>query len=84
LSGVEILATAFANLLTDRALRPSEALVAAAIVLAFGFVIGASVYFLPALVAVPLAIAMSGLYGVGVQWAFNEAVLWLPLATPVL
>jgi adenylate cyclase len=84
LSGVEIMATAFANLLTERALRPSGPGLTALIVLAFGLVIGVGVYLLPAMAAVPLALALAGLYAVGAQWAFNQAHLWLPLATPIL
>lgn len=84
LSGVEIMATAFANLLTDRTLRPSGSVLAASITGAFGLVVGAGTYLLPAMGAVPLAFAVSGLYGVGAQWAFNGAALWLPLATPLL
>ncbi|UCC56501.1 MAG: adenylate/guanylate cyclase domain-containing protein, partial [Gammaproteobacteria bacterium] len=84
LSGVEIAATAFANLLTDRSLRPAGALVTAAILLVIGFVLAAGIYLLPAMTAVPLAMLLSGLYVAGVQSAFNVFDLWLPLAIPML
>lgn len=84
LSGVEIAATGFGNLLTDRSLRRSEPQTTAAILLIFGGILGAGVYVLPALMAVPLALALAVLYGVMVQYGFNAADLWLPLATPIL
>jgi adenylate cyclase len=84
LSGVEIAATAFANLLTDRSLRPSGALATAVILLLVGLILGSGIYLLSAVVAVPLALLLSGLYIAAVQMAFNSADLWLPLAIPVL
>jgi adenylate cyclase len=84
LSGVEIAATGFANLLTDRSLRPAGLLTTAAMLLAVGFLLGAGIYLLSATIAVPLALLLSGLYIAAVQYAFNTADLWLPLAIPVL
>lgn len=84
LSGVEIMATAFANLLGDRALQPIGLPATGAILLVFGLVVGSGVYLLPATIAVPLAFAVAGLYGGGAQWSFNQAELWFPVATPVL
>ncbi|HET6521458.1 MAG TPA: adenylate/guanylate cyclase domain-containing protein [Geminicoccaceae bacterium] len=84
LSGVEIMATAFGNLLTDAALRPFDPLDAALMVAAFGLIVGVSAYMLPALLAVPLLVGLAAAYAVGVQTAFNGSHLWLPLATPIL
>jgi adenylate cyclase len=84
LSGVEIAATAFANLLTDRSLRPTGTLATAVILFVVGFVLGTGIYLLSAKVAVPLALLLSGLYVAGVQFAFNAGDLWLPLAIPML
>ena len=84
LSGVEIMATAYANLLTQRTLLPSSPLSSALVVLAFGFAAGILVYLLPATVGVPAAFALTALYAGALQWRFNEADLWLPLATPAL
>jgi adenylate cyclase len=42
------------------------------------------VYLLPATVAVPAAFALTALYAGVLQWRFNEADQWLPLATPAL
>jgi adenylate cyclase len=84
LSGVEIAATAFANMLTDRSLRPASVLATAIILLLAGLILGAGIYLLSATIAVPLALLLSGLYVAGVQTAFNVADLWLPLAIPML
>ncbi len=84
LSGVEIMATAYANLLSQRTLLPSPAAISALAVLAFGLLAGILAYLLPATSAVPAVFAFTALYGGLLQWRFNEADLWLPLATPAL
>lgn len=84
LSGVEIAATSFANLLTDRALHPLDALPAAALLALFGLVLGALVYLLPAAWGVPIALTLAAAYAIGAQYGFNTRDLWLPLATPIL
>ena len=84
LSGVEIMATAFANLLRDDALRHSDPALTAALLFGFGFALGLGIYLLPAMLAVPLAVGFAVLYAAAVQWAFNAAYLWLPVATPML
>jgi len=84
LSGVEIAATAFANMLTDRSLRPAGLLTTTIILFLAGLVLGAGIYLLSATIAVPLALLLSGLYVIGVQLAFNLGDLWLPLSIPML
>jgi adenylate cyclase len=84
LNGVEILATAYANLLSQRTLRPSDTMTKAFFVLSFGLLAGILAYLLPATAAVSSALALTGLYYGFVQWRFNETNLWLPLATPAL
>ncbi len=84
LSGVEIMATALANLVTDTAIERAGPGTTVAAVVIFGFVIGFLIYALPALIAVPLTFLLTGLYAAGAQWLFNESALWLPWATPLL
>lgn len=84
LSGVEIAATSFANLLTNRALKPLDALPTAAVLTAFGLVMGALVYLLPALWGVPLALTLAASYAIAAQHGFTARDLWLPFATPLL
>ena len=84
LSGVEIAATAFGNLLTDSSIEPVNNVQALALLLAFGIVIGVLAYFLPAMLGVPLAISLAAAYAFTAQWLFNSGNHWLPLATPLL
>ena len=84
LSGVEIMATAYANLLSQRTLQPSATMISALAVVAFGLIAGILAYLLPATLAVPAVFAFTALYAGLLQWRFNEADLWLPLATPAL
>lgn len=84
LSGVEIAATAFANLLTDRSIRLLGAWETLGLLLVFGLVIGLIAYLLPAMIGVPLAIALAVAYAVAAQWLFNNGDWWMPLATPML
>jgi len=84
LSGVEIAATAFSNLLTDRSLNSPDGWTTLAGLLLFGLFMGAMVYLLPAIAGVPLAISLAALYAIGAQMSFNQADAWLPLATPLL
>ena len=84
LSGVEIAATAFANLLTDSALVETGPLATAGMLLLFGAVFGGGVYWLRASRAIPLALLLGGFYVLAVQNLFDTYALWLPLAIPVL
>ncbi|HEX6141953.1 MAG TPA: adenylate/guanylate cyclase domain-containing protein [Geminicoccaceae bacterium] len=83
LAGVEIAATAFANLLDGRTLSPVRGWSLAALLLCFGLVVGGSAALLPALLAVPATFALALAYGWLAVLAFHEA-LWPPLAIPLL
>lgn len=84
LSGVEIAATAFANLLHDETITPPGAGALLAVLAGFGFVIGAVAYLAQAMWGVPLVFALAGAYSWGVTYAFAQAHQWWPLATPLL
>jgi adenylate cyclase len=84
LSGVEIMATAFANLLTDRTLRPANSAISAGLLLVFGLLVGVTASILPALWAIPLTLAAASFCAWFNQMAFNTQDLWLPVATPFL
>lgn len=84
LSGVEIAATAFANMLSGRAIKPAPAAASAALAGGLGLAAGVAAALLPALVVVPSAIAGASLYALAAQAAFSRSDLWLPLATPLL
>lgn len=84
LSGVEIAATAFANLLTDQSVKPLGAGSTLLILLVFGLVFGTLLYLTPAVLGVVLAFGLAGLYVVSAQMSFNTTGFWWPLATPLL
>jgi adenylate cyclase len=84
LSGCEIMATAFANLLTDRTITPLNPGLALVLVALFGIVVSQLVFWPSAYVAVPLVLAAAGAYGYGAGQLFARADLWLPMATPLV
>ena len=84
LSGVEIMATAFGNLLTDRTLRPADGAASAGLLLVFGLLVGGLASSLPALWAIPLTLAAATVCAWVNQIAFDSRELWLPVATPFL
>jgi adenylate cyclase len=84
LSGVEIAATGFSNLRTNRSLTPVGGWFAVGVLAGFGLLIGLLVYILPAYVGVPVALLLAAGYAFAAQAAFNgQAMLW-PVATPLL
>jgi adenylate cyclase len=84
LSGVEIAATAFGNLLTDSSIKLLGAWETLALLVSFGMIIGMLAYFLPAMMGVPLAIVLAFAYAATAQWLFNAGDHWMPLAIPLL
>ena len=84
LSGVEIAATAFANLLHDQSLRLPNALTMLVILFFFGFLVSSLICFTPAILSVPASVLISAGYIFFAQVQFDDSYLWLPLATPVL
>lgn len=84
LSGVEVAATAYANLLTDRTLKPLGTWETFVTLLMLGSALATMAYLLPALLGVPLALGLATLYAITAQWAFNISDVWMPLATPLV
>jgi len=84
LSGVEIAATAFANLLHSQSLQIPDAATTLIIVFTFGLLLSILIYFTPAILGVPVSIIIVASYVFYAQILFNDSYLWLPLATPVL
>lgn len=83
LSGVEIAATAYANLREDGHVRPVSRGLHAAVVIGAGLVLGV-VGTLLAPVMAAAGIAVSGaLYAATAYGLFVASALWLPLAVPV-
>ena len=84
LSGVEIAATAFGNLLHDQSIITPNALNTLAILFCFGLVVTLVTYFSAPILGVPASIALVMAFGYYAQLQFNDSQTWLPLATPVL
>jgi adenylate cyclase len=84
LAGVEIAATALANLLEDRLLQPAGPWAALAWLGLFGFTVGLIARRLPAVTAIPAALLLAALLYAGAALAFARQQLWLPVAIPLL
>lgn len=84
LSGVEIAATGYANLLTDRSLTPVAPLTAAAALVLFGILLGTLAYVLPGWMGVPVVLALAAAYGTVAQVLFNDHAVMVPVAVPLL
>lgn len=83
LSGVEIAATAFANLLDDRSVRPLNGLASFFLVLSWGLAIGMVGRNVRIAFAAVVAIIAGGIYLAAARYAFGAAGLWLPLIVPL-
>ena len=84
LSGVEIAATAFANLLEGRLLQPLEPGLSLALLVAFGIAIGGLGGAFHAPVAVPATLLVGGSFYAAAALLFARQNLWLPVVTPLL
>ena len=83
LSGVELAATAFANLLEDRPLRPAGTAWALAIVAAWAVVLAAVCHTLRPARAVAAAAVLAALYLWLISDRFANAAWWWPSVTPI-
>ncbi|MGD2056494.1 MAG: adenylate/guanylate cyclase domain-containing protein, partial [Gammaproteobacteria bacterium] len=83
LSGVEIAATAFANLLEDAPVTPVPLHLHYLVLLCWGLLAGALCRLLPVFPAVLGSIGLAGLYASASYLLFRETQTWLPLVIPV-
>jgi len=83
ISGVEIAATAVANLLEGRPLQPLPALAQLAIVVVWGFVIGLVCRVLRPAQAAMVALGLAIAYAAVAYERFADATIWLPLVVPL-
>jgi adenylate cyclase len=84
LSGVEIAATAFGNLLEDVPVRPLDARARIALVFLWGLVIGTFCRLFPPLIAALGATAAGIMYLVAARSHFAADGLWYPMTIPLL
>ncbi len=84
LSGVEIAATAFANLLEGRQVHSPPPSLRLLTIIAWGLLVGSLLRLLPA-VHLPAAALLLGMAYLSLAWwLFSLNGLWLPLVTPLL
>lgn len=82
-NGVEIAATAFANLLDDFPVEPLSRIGAAALLLAWGLVVGLACGWLAPGFALAVAAGLAAAYGAVVLNLFASHGVWLPLVVPL-
>jgi len=83
LSGVEIAATAFANLLESMPVQPLRLGEHALFVFLWGAVLGMACRLLPTIPAAVAAGGLSGLYLLFAHQQFTNSGIWYPLAAPL-
>lgn len=84
ISGVEIAATAFANLLERRPVRLLDPLGQVLVLALWGLAVGGLLRLVPGLAVIPAALGMSALYASAAYYLFARDALWLPLVVPLL
>jgi adenylate cyclase len=83
ISGVEIAATAFANLLEDRPITPLKGSLHLLAVFVFGLIQGLTCAVLPAGIATLCVLSIGCIYVIVAIAYFNNLSLWLPVAIPL-
>jgi adenylate cyclase len=84
LSGVEIAATAFANLLENMPIRPLHFHSYLAVLLLWGALLGITGHLLPTIIAIFSAMLMSIVYFAIVYYQFTTIGSWYPSIIPLL
>ncbi len=84
LSGVEVAATAFSNLLEDSFIEPAPALVFIAAIVFAAFTFCAVGFLLPVSISATVSAAIILIYLAFAQLLFNRLGIWMPLAIPFL
>ncbi|MGZ3598182.1 MAG: CHASE2 domain-containing protein [Syntrophales bacterium] len=84
ISGVEIAATAFANLLEDRPIQPLSFWGHIATLFFWGALIGTIAYVFPTFIAGIIVLSWMALYFAGVVYLFNTTGTWWTFVVPLL
>ncbi len=84
ISGVEIAATAFANLLEDRSVQPLSFWAHFATLLLWGVVMGMVCYLFPTFIASLIALGLMVLYFIVALYQFKTAGNWYTFVLPLL
>lgn len=83
LSGVEIAATAFANILEDMHVEPLSYPGHIALMISWGMIMGLFCRFFPTIIAAGSAIGFGIIYLLGTQYQFDQNGMWYPLVIPL-
>ncbi len=83
ISGVEIAATAYANLLHGGLIEPAPRVPSWVALLFFGLLVGLTACLLPVRIVLLAALGLAALYGLGAYLLFTRADLWPPLVVPL-
>ncbi|MDH4231862.1 MAG: adenylate/guanylate cyclase domain-containing protein [Nitrospirota bacterium] len=83
ISGVEIMATAFANLVEDEPVRPVSSYAHIALLLLWGLAMGAVCRQFPPVIAAVSVIGASILYLAAARHVFAAAGTWVPVVVPL-
>ena len=84
MSGIEIAATAFGNLLEGTSLKVPEQPAEFGMLVGFGIVIGLLAYLLPGTLSVMATALLATGWLAMASILFNQSQLWLPVAVPLL
>ena len=84
ISGVEIIATAFANLLEQRTLLASSSWSDILILTVWAMILGVGLRLFPGSAQLPLSVLFAVIYCAIAYYTFVRYTTWLPLAVPVL
>lgn len=84
ISGVEITATAFANMLEDMSVKPLGLLAHLVTIFFWGVGLGIFCFLLPPLIAGASVVSLSAVYLIIAQYQFNNSASWHPLVIPLL
>lgn len=83
ISGVEIAATAFANLLEGRPVKPVNPALYLAMLLGWGLLFGVACRLFPLVIALPGSAVLAVTYAAFAAHQFEATALWLPLVIPL-
>jgi adenylate cyclase len=83
ITGVEIAATAFENLLENNPIKPLCPCVNIISIFFWGFVVGLVCTLFPLIHAVASMIGLSALYLINTQYQFNTTCTWCPFIIPI-
>ncbi|UCG09371.1 MAG: adenylate/guanylate cyclase domain-containing protein [Desulfobacterales bacterium] len=83
ISGVEIVASAFANILENLHVRPLPAGEHLAVVGLWGIMIGILCILSPTLVSASIVVCFSIIYMLVIHYQFKHAAIWFPLVVPL-